>query len=78
MNKLQLLIFQLYLHLVILLQEQYHIFFTNQSQLINPAQWQMSYIETQGLKDKKTPKKITFLRQTFKKTIVKWKKVQEW
>lgn len=57
MNKLQLFIFQMYLHLVIMLQEQCYMFFTNQSQVINTSKWQKSYIETQSLKDKKTPKK---------------------
>lgn len=68
----------MHLHLVIMLQEHYHMFFSNQSQLTKTAQWQKSYIEPQSSKEKKTPKKITFLTQAFKKITVHWKKVQEW
>lgn len=78
MNKVQLSIFQMHLHLVIMLQKHYYSFFSSQSQLTNTAQWQKSYIKPQSSKEKETPKKIIFLRQAFKKTIVDWKKVQKW
>lgn len=60
MNKVQISIFQMHLNLVIMLQEHYHMFFSNQSQLTKTAQWQKSYIKPQSSKEKKTPKKNHF------------------
>lgn len=60
MNKVQLLIFQMNLHLVILLQEQHHMLFTNQFQIINTDHWQVTYQDKKYKRQEDTEKKNHF------------------
>lgn len=69
----------MHLHLVIMLQKHYYFFFfqpipINQHNSVA----KVIYQATKFKRKRDTKKKIIFLRQAFKKTIVDWKKVQKW